>query len=628
MCRFLLHALLLALGPASGFAVCHADEILLHVAPEGRDTWSGRVSTPTEDGANGPLASLTGARDAIRHLRAEHDGRLPGPVRVQVQPGFYTMETPLRLEPGDSGTEESPIRFEASPGVDPLDAPVISGGVRLKNWSVSGDSWETTVPDSIPSVRHLFCSIDGGRSFVRRYRPTRGAFVIAGLTDSPIKPGANQAHIRSQKDFVFHEGDLGPWVLEPEVEVLALHDWSASRLRVDALDMDRNVITFTDYPRYRIGHWWEGGRNPYVVENVAEDFGTPGEFVFDPHSRRLRYTPTEAERSADPNEATVHLVVPKLEHLMILDGNPDSGSFVEHLEFEGLVFAFTGFELPAEGYTDGQGMTSLPAAIEATGTLRNRWRHCAFEHTGGYAIRLGLGSSHNAIVGCTMHDLGGGGVLIGVTDRHAEPPRLPVGNVVEESWIEGIGRDHFSAHGVWVGIAAETLVRHNRIADGLYSTVSVGWCWDDGPSSVRDNRIEANQIQHAMRLLADGGGIYTLGRQPGTALIGNHIHDIHRSRYAGRAENNGIFFDEGTRDLLVEGNVIHEIADRIIRFNRSQEDWQDFRDNSFGVSPDDPRFPASQAASAGPTRPAWRPKPPVVDPPILALELPDPKTEE
>jgi hypothetical protein len=29
-----------------------------------------------------------------------------------------------------------------------------------------------------------------------------------------------------------------------------------------------------------------------------------------------------------------------------------------------------------------------------------------------------------------------------------------------------------------------------------------------------------------MQILSDGGGIYTLGRQPGTTLSNNHIHHI------------------------------------------------------------------------------------------------------
>ncbi len=38
---------------------------------------------------------------------------------------------------------------------------------------------------------------------------------------------------------------------------------------------------------------------------------------------------------------------------------------------------------------------------------------------------------------------------------------------------------------------------------------------------------------------------------------------------AGRAESNGIFMDEGTTDLVVEGNDIHDIARSPIRFHKA-----------------------------------------------------------
>jgi hypothetical protein len=68
-----------------------------------------------------------------------------------------------------------------------------------------------------------------------------------------------------------------------------------------------------------------------------------------------------------------------------------------------------------------------------------------------------------------------------------------------------------------------------------------------------------------MQTLSDGGGIYTLGRQPGTVLRGNAIHGIRRN--AGRAPSNGIFFDQGTMDLVMEDNVLWDIATTPIRWH-------------------------------------------------------------
>ena len=41
----------------------------LHVALNGNDAWSGRPAEPNADQTDGPLATISGARDAIRKLR-------------------------------------------------------------------------------------------------------------------------------------------------------------------------------------------------------------------------------------------------------------------------------------------------------------------------------------------------------------------------------------------------------------------------------------------------------------------------------------------------------------------------------------------------------------------------------
>jgi hypothetical protein len=76
----------------------------------------------------------------------------------------------------------------------------------------------------------------------------------------------------------------------------------------------------------------------------------------------------------------------------------------------------------------------------------------------------------------------------------------------------------------------------------------------------------------------------------------NHIHHVRRSPFAGSAPNNGIFFDEGSKEFVVEGNVIHSTAQAPIRFNRSRQELHTFRDNNFGVAPDAPAFPDSAKA--------------------------------
>ena len=82
-----------------------------------------------------------------------------------------------------------------------------------------------------------------------------------------------------------------------------------------------------------------------------------------------------------------------------------------------------------------------------------------------------------------------------------------------------------------------------------------------------------------MQILSDGGGIYTLGRQPGTVLSHNHIHHIPLN--AGRAQSNGIFMDQGSSGMIVRDNRIHDIAKSPIRFHKAKENT--IQDNTLGI---------------------------------------------
>ena len=123
--------------------------------------------------------------------------------------------------------------------------------------------------------------------------------------------------------------------------------------------------------------------------------------------------------------------------------------------------------------------------------------------------------------------------------------------------------------GIWLGFAAETVVTHNVVADSAYTGISVGWSWSTHPSSSRANHIDFNHIYDVMKQLGDGGGIYTLGFQPQSTIRGNLIHAVRRSRYNHAAPNNGIFFDQGSKGYVVEGNVIYDTVHSPLRFHRA-----------------------------------------------------------
>ncbi len=95
---------------------------LFYVAPTGNDQWSGELAAANPAGDDGPFATLTRARDAIRQLKYHNQGQLDRPVEVLVRGGNYHLTEPLRLSAGDSGTKRYPVRYQAYPVTSPTKA--------------------------------------------------------------------------------------------------------------------------------------------------------------------------------------------------------------------------------------------------------------------------------------------------------------------------------------------------------------------------------------------------------------------------------------------------------------------------------------------------------------------------
>ncbi len=123
----------------------------LYVSPAGNDAWSGTSPTPNADRADGPLATLTRARDVIRALKGS-SGIPEGGIVVEVLRGSYEMPRPLTLSAEDSGTETDPIVFRSR------GESVLIGGKSLKGFALVKDPAVLERLD--PAARHNVVQTD------------------------------------------------------------------------------------------------------------------------------------------------------------------------------------------------------------------------------------------------------------------------------------------------------------------------------------------------------------------------------------------------------------------------------------------------------------------------------------
>jgi hypothetical protein len=144
----ILAAALMVALPAS----LSAGPMIFYVSTNGNNAWSGELAAPNRQRTDGPFASISRARDAVRDWKAEG---ATNPVNVIIRKGTYHLSEPLRFTPENSSTQNAPVTYEAYPG----EKPVISGARPLSAWkSYKGGIWSCSVPakgEGAP-IRHLF----------------------------------------------------------------------------------------------------------------------------------------------------------------------------------------------------------------------------------------------------------------------------------------------------------------------------------------------------------------------------------------------------------------------------------------------------------------------------------------
>ncbi|MCU0785167.1 MAG: right-handed parallel beta-helix repeat-containing protein [Verrucomicrobia bacterium] len=523
------------------------------MATNGNDSWSDQLAVPEGCAGKGAFATLPRALAAAREFKAGPGGKNAS-VTIWVRGGTYFLATPLALKPEDSN-----LKLAAYP----KERPVISGGRRILGWKevpVAGKKlWAAEIPEVREGkwfFRELW--VNGARR-VRARHPNTGYLSIENLPDKAAD------RMKGHTRFQFHGSDLKAWPSVTNAEVVAMSRWVESRLPVTSVDEARRIVSFGKRSVFQL----QKG-DLYYVENVFEALDGPGEWYLDAGTGTLFYAPMPGERP-DAIEA----IAPVLTQVVRLEGQPEAGQFAEHIEFRGLTFSHAEWNLAKAGDKNApagwpaptsevggfnQAAMGVPGAVWGEGVRAGEFVDCRFVHLGSYGLELARGCESNRISRCELADLGAGGIKIGETTIRTNAVEQTQGNEISDCHIHDGGKLYQSAIGVWIGQSPNNWVSHNLIHDFYYTGISIGWTWGYGPALATNNLVEWNHVHHIGVMsdgdgpvLSDMGGIYTLGKQPGTRIINNLWHDMAATKYGGW----GIYFDEGSSGILAESNVVY-----------------------------------------------------------------------
>lgn len=586
------------------------------------------VSSHGNDALSGtraePFLTLERARDAVRALDETQGKRN---VVIYIRDGHYRLERSLVLDWRDSGSSRHPVVYQAEQG----EHPVISGSIRVQGWSLC-DAEKSIYQTYVGHRKSRQLFVNGKRatrartsSYPAGFRPAY--YYLAG---TPLPVGIEFIPtVLNPEKWRNPSRWTDPW----NIEAVIVTQWKMMIVPLQSVtpypeytpdpifepDLKTGLITIkepawsnanmylsnlTDQP----GFWsfWQ----VTWFENAYEFLDEPGEWYLNESTGMLYYIPRPSE-----NLETAEVEMPVLE--VLIEGRGEIGRPVSHIRFEGLTFSYATWLCPGSdnGYVSDQSGFHLvgsghPANIighdpdleRTAGNIQFRFAHDItfqsniFEHLGGAGLDFDTGSQGNIIANNLFTDISAAAIQLGgiaAIDHHpVHPEQITQNNVISNNLIRRIGQEFVDSAGIFVGFTRRTLISHNTIIDVPWAGIAIGWGWgllDPGmfpglpgarrgewgtfntPTPNSENKILNNLIQGFLKVVWDGGAIYTTGHQ-GTSmkdalLIEGNVACGKRPAGGG----NTFYTDGGSRYIILKDNVSFDNPQGVMDFGPSSD---------------------------------------------------------
>jgi IPT/TIG domain len=570
------------------------------VATNGNDAWSGTLPAPNANNSDGPFATLSRARIAVRGV--SRSGRTTA-IAVMVRGGAYYCGTmsascsTLAFTAADSGTSSVPVVYENYPA----ETPVISGGIRVTGWTnTGGNAWTASLNPAV--ISHFEALYYNGN---RRYRPrANGGNYLRLASTNPVSTcgsGTDPCFDR----FYYNPGDVDPnWkqlaqqcsggqttnCYPPgDILVRVFDKWAVPAFRLDHADSAIAYLrsqSINDQRNY--GFIGAAAPHRYIVENVAELCCSAQQWFLDQFQGSnwvLNYVVDANARESDPNNDSV--VIPQLTNVL-------AASNLSYVTFSGITFSHGNFVVPSGAYpaqncTDSgncvaavfQGLPDVTAAVSCVDCNNVTFEAVTVSHTSGWGLEVVPDPafsgtvSDDSIQDSAFFDIGSAGAIrLGLTPQKNQPETdasVPQNILVQNNIVQGVGRMYpGGSDAIWTGIVHDTTITHNDVNDTYHS--GIGVCVPDA-----NNCIGAANSRGAFNITVSNNHIWNIGQgvtddmgciyfatfgAVGNRILNNRCHDVTdaSSQDSDGYGGNGIYLDGTTYGITVQNNLVYRVS--------------------------------------------------------------------
>ena len=583
--------LVLFLAFAMGtFCSCSARERSFYVSPSGSDLNPGTRAKP--------LATLRGARDAVRRL--PEDAKSNG-VTVWIGSGTYTLSDTLELDARDSGANGAPVVYRAEKGAEVS----VMGGMIIPAASFKPVTNEAILDRLVESARGkvLQYSLQQQGIASQTPSPVRNELVEGAMVSmrSPVpelffnnKPlpfsrWPNEGWATYGK--VIDEGSVPrfqekpdrPGTLEytgtrPErwtnaeriyIQGYFAYDWFDDVLTVGNLDTGSKQITFTTPHMY--------GLKPnkrYRALGLLEEIDQPGEWMID-HKAGILYLYPPADMAG--GEFTLSMVEAPMVRM----------TRTRYITFRDLTLEVTrGMAIDIAGGTDNLIAGCTIRNIGGCGILIRPAGHEVKDPGGLHQFRKESGDPledgrRNGVVGCTLYNIGTTGISLLGGSRETLAPcgHYAVNNDIHHYArrqranqpainMNGVGQraaHNFIHDAPHVGLdysGNDHVIEYNELTRLCQETGDVGAIYSGRNWSYRGNIVRYNFIHHINGPGQHGSqAVYLDDSHSGTHVLGNVFYKVQRAAFIG-----------GGRDNVVENNLFVD-SSLAVHIDNRNETW-------------------------------------------------------